>query len=86
MWRGHMLRQAREQLAQVQEQLSQALEDYDVVERELRTWISPEPGLSPNPNLVAMSHDDLAILADQYRIKYLQATEGGKHGTAKALP
>lgn len=74
MWRGRLL-------AQATEQLTQALQDYDEVERELRAWISPEPGLSPNPNLLAMNHEDLAILADQYRIKYLQLMKGGTHGT-----
>lgn len=85
MWRGHLLRQAREQLAQVQEQLTQSLMDYDVVERELRTWLTYEGGEPINPNLVAMSHDDLAHLADQYRRKYLALLEGQNHGTTQAL-
>ena len=83
MWRGHLLQQAREQLAQVQEQLTQSLMDYDVVERELRTWLSYEDGHPVNKNLLAMSHEDLAHLADDYRRKYLALLEGEQqHGLA----
>ncbi|WP_417365043.1 hypothetical protein [Glutamicibacter arilaitensis] len=79
MWRGHMLSQAREQLSQVQEQLGHALNDYDEVEQELRTWLSYEDGQPINKNLLVMNHDDLAHLADDYRRKYLALLEGGKH-------
>lgn len=78
-WRGKMLKQA-------QLDLVQALADYDEVEAELRTWLKAEDGLAPNPNLLAMDHIDLAILADQYRLKYMTLLEGGgHHGTAQAM-
>lgn len=50
----------------------QANQDYDQVEAELLSLLSVDYSITPNPTLLAMSHEDLAIYADQLRAKCLQ--------------
>jgi hypothetical protein len=45
--------------------------DYDAVEAELKAMLNTEPSNEPNPMLLHLNHVDLALLADQWRIKYL---------------
>lgn len=55
--------------------LAQAYKDYDQVEGELRALLSVNYSITPNATLMAMSHEDLAIYADQLRVKCLRLSQ-----------
>lgn len=61
--------------------------DFNEVESELRALVIPDRSIEPNPTLLALSHTDLALLADEWRVKYLALSEkGAARGTTQALP
>lgn len=49
--------------------------DYDAVEMELKSMLSIDRTDTPNPSLLSLSHDDLALLADQYRVRLLKGPQ-----------
>lgn len=49
--------------------------DYDAVEAELKALLTPALTEDPNPSLLALSHTDLALLADQYRVRLLKGSQ-----------
>lgn len=49
--------------------------NYDAVETELKVMLSTEQSNDPNPTLMSMSHTDLALLADQYRVRLLKGSQ-----------
>ena len=47
--------------------------DYDLVEGELKALLTPTLTEDPNPSLLMLGHHDLALLADQWRVKLLKS-------------
>lgn len=47
--------------------------DHDAVEEELKALLTPTLTEDPNPSLLALSHHDLALLADEWRVKLLKS-------------
>lgn len=60
-------------------ELRQALRDYDQIEKELKTLLSVDYSITPNTTLMMMSHEDLAIYADQLRAKCIRLQAGEQH-------
>lgn len=61
------------------EQRAQALADYDQIENELKSLLSIDSSITPNTTLMMMSHEDLAIYADQLRAKCIRLQAGEQH-------
>ena len=45
--------------------------DYDALETELKALLTPTPSPEAHEILLSLTHHDLALLADEYRAKYL---------------
>lgn len=56
--------------------LNQALEDHDNLEAELKALLTPQQSAAAHEILLSLTHHDLALLADEYRAKYLTLQKG----------
>lgn len=56
--------------------LDEARADYDKVEAELEALLTPQQSAAAHEILLALTHHDLALLADEYRAKYLTLQAG----------
>lgn len=69
-WRQHAL-SLRWVLNKTRHAFTQVVEDHDALEAELKALLTPERNTEPNPSLLTLSHHDLALLADEWRVKLL---------------
>lgn len=56
--------------------LDEARADYDNVEAELKALLTPQQSAAAHEILLSLTHHDLALLADEYRAKYLALQAG----------
>ena len=56
--------------------LDEARADYDNVEAELKALLTPQQSTAAHEILLSLTHHDLALLADEYRAKYLTLQAG----------
>ena len=54
---------------------TRTLDDHDALEAELKALLTPTLTEDPNPSLLALNHHDLALLADQYRVRLLKGSQ-----------
>lgn len=71
-----LLDKARHRLNKTRVNLTQALEDHDNLEAELRALLTPASSEAAHEILLSLTHHDLALLADEYRAKYLTLQKG----------